>query len=89
MTSEATIPGRPIFVATAVVVVLIAGGMGLLVGASGQKRGMTMDLLGVVAIPMTPISVATVGVVVTVTVLVALFGLVSVASRYDETGAEN
>ena len=86
MTSESTVSGRPIFAAVAVIVVLIAGGIGAIVGASGQQRAVAMDLLGVVSFPMTPTSMAAFGMVVTAGVLALLFGLVSVASRYDEAG---
>ena len=84
MTTESTVSSRPIFAAVAVIVVLIAGGIGAVVGASGQERAVAMDLLGVVAFQMTPVSMAMFGMVVTAAVLALLFGLVSVASRYDD-----
>jgi hypothetical protein len=84
VTSERTISGRPIFAAVALVVVLLAGGIGAIVGASGQERAVAMDLLGVLTFPMTPVSMAAFGMGLTAGVLALLFGLVSVASRYDE-----
>ncbi|WP_137283570.1 DUF7520 family protein [Halorussus salinisoli] len=86
MTTDATISSRPIFAAVAVIVVLVAGGLGAVVGASGQERAVAMDLLGVVSFQMTPVSMAAFGMVVTAGVLALLFGLVSVASRYDDAG---
>jgi pseudouridine-5'-phosphate glycosidase len=87
VTTESTVSSRPIFAAVAVIVVLIAGGIGAVVGASGQERAVAMDLLGVVSFQMTPVSMAAFGMVVTAAVLALLFGLVSVASRYeDQTG---
>lgn len=84
MTSEETVSGRPIFAAGAVIVVLIAGVLGAIVGASGQERDVPMDLLGVLSFQMTPAGMAIFGMAVTAGVLALLFGLVSVASQYDE-----
>jgi hypothetical protein len=84
--TDSTISSRPIFAAVSVVVVLVAGGLGAIVGASGQERAVAMDLLGVVSFQMTPVSMAAFGMAVTASVLALLFGLVSVASRYDEAG---
>jgi hypothetical protein len=84
--STSDISGRPIFAAVAVLVVLVAGGIGAVVGASGQERAVAMDLLGVVSFPMTPVSMAAFGMLVTAGVLALLFGLVALAARYDEAG---
>jgi pseudouridine-5'-phosphate glycosidase len=83
VTSDATVSGRPIFAAVAVIVVLVSGGIGAIVGASGQERAVAMDLLGVVSFPMTPVSMVAFGMLVTGGVLALLFGLVCVAARYD------
>ncbi|UPV73129.1 hypothetical protein M0R89_11280 [Halorussus limi] len=88
MNTDSTISSRPIFAAVSVVIVLVAGGIGAVVGASGQERAVAMDLLGVVSFQMTPVSMAAFGVVVTASVLALLFGLVSVASRYDDEAGE-
>ncbi|MFC7080943.1 DUF7520 family protein [Halorussus caseinilyticus] len=84
MSTNATVSGRPIFAAVAVIVVLLAGGIGAIVGASGQKRAVSMDLLGVVSFQMSPVSMAAFGMLVTAGVLALLFGLVTLASRYDD-----
>jgi hypothetical protein len=89
VTTDSTISSRPIFAAVSVIVILVAGGLGAIVGASGQKRDVAMDLLGVVSFQMTPVVMAAFGMFVTASVLAVLFGLVSVASRYDdETGEQ-
>ena len=88
MTTDSTISSRPIFAAVSVIVVLVAGGLGAIVGASGQNREVAMDLLGVVSFQMTPVVMAAFGMFVTASVLAVLFGLVSVASRYDEETGE-
>jgi pseudouridine-5'-phosphate glycosidase len=88
VSTDETISSRPIFAAVAVIVVLVAGGIGAIVGASGQNRAVSMDLLGVVSFQMTPVSMAAFGMVVTASVLALLFGLVSVAARYDDQTGE-
>jgi len=82
--TDATISGRPIFAAGAVVVVLIGGGLGAIVGASGQRRDASVDLLGVVSFEMSPVVMTAFGMLLTASVLALLFGLVRVASRYDD-----
>ncbi|WP_276300385.1 DUF7520 family protein [Halorussus lipolyticus] len=88
MSTDERISSRPIFGAGAVIVVLLAGGIGAVVGASGQNRAVSMDLLGVVSFQMTPVSMAVFGMALTAGVLALLFGLVSVASRYDDQTGE-
>ncbi|WP_435179854.1 DUF7520 family protein [Halorussus sp. AFM4] len=88
MTTESRISARPVFGAVAVVVVLVAGGIGAIVGASGQQRAVPMDLFGLVSFPMTPASMAAFGMLVTAGVLALLFSLVSVAARYDDEAGE-
>ena len=88
MSTESRISSRPIFGVVAVVIVLLAGGIGAIVGASGQQRSVAMDLLGVVSFGMTPASMAAFGMLVTGGVLAVLFALVSVASRYDDEVGE-
>lgn len=83
MTRTPETSGRPIFAVVVVVVISLAGLIGMIVGTTGQQRGMSMDLAGVVSFPMTPVSMAAFGVLVTASVFALLFGLVSVASRYD------
>ncbi|WP_423745553.1 hypothetical protein V5735_06170 (plasmid) [Haladaptatus sp. SPP-AMP-3] len=81
--SDRIISSRPIFLATAVTVVLAAGGIGLTVGATGQNRGKTLSLFGLSLFDMSPVSMAVFGMVLTTVVLVLLFALVSFASRFD------
>ncbi|WP_227355286.1 DUF7520 family protein [Haladaptatus salinisoli] len=81
--NDRIVSGRPIFLATAAVVVLVAGGIGFVVGTTGQNRGTTMDLFGVPLFEMSPAVMAVFGMAVTTGVLVLLFGLVSYASRFD------
>ncbi len=81
--SDRIISSRPIFLATAVFVVIAAGGIGLTVGATGQNRHKTLSLLGVSLFKMSPASMALFGMALTATLLVVLFVLVSYVSRYD------
>lgn len=83
--SSATVSGRPVFAVVAVLAILVAGAFGAVVGASGQEQATTLDVLGVASFPMTPISMAAFGMAATAGALALLFGLVTVASRYDET----
>jgi hypothetical protein len=82
--SERVISARIVLLAAAATVVLAAGGLGFVVGTTGQNRGRSMDLL-VTQFQMSPLSMAAFGMVLTAVVFAVLFGLVSVASRYDET----
>jgi len=84
VSTDRTISGRPIFAAGAAAVVLVGGGLGAIVGASGQERDASVDLLGLVSFEMTPVAMTAFGVLLTAGVLALLFGLVRVASRYDD-----
>lgn len=75
--------GRPLFAAAGAVVVVMAAVIGAVVGATGEARGATMEFFGVSLFGMTPVSMAVFGVLVTSAVLALVFGLVSLASRYD------
>ncbi|WP_458206172.1 DUF7520 family protein [Haladaptatus sp. NG-SE-30] len=81
--SDRVISSRPVFLATATVIVLVAGGIGFVVGTTGQNRGKTMDVLGVPLFEMSPVTMALFGMALTAVVLALLFGLVTYASRYD------
>ncbi len=81
--SERVISSRPVFLVTATVVVLVAGGIGFVVGTTGQNRGTTMNLFGLSLFEMTPVTMALFGMLLTACVLALLFGLVSYASQYD------
>ncbi|WP_135827955.1 DUF7520 family protein [Halorussus halobius] len=86
MSTDQRTSGRPVFLVGAVAVVLIGGGLGAIVGASGQQRDASVDLLGVVSFEMTPVAMTAFGVLTTAGLLAVLFGLVRVASRYDDAG---
>lgn len=75
--------GRSLLGLAGAVVVLMSALIGVFVGTTGQERGMSMEL-GVVSFQMTPVSMAVFGVLVTTATLAVLFGLVNVASRYDD-----
>ncbi|GAA0244434.1 hypothetical protein ACFFQF_03925 [Haladaptatus pallidirubidus] len=81
--SERVVSSRPIFLATATVVVLLAGAIGFVVGTTGQNRGATMDIFGVSLFQMSPVTMALFGMILTTCVLALVFGLVTYASRYD------
>lgn len=81
--SERVISSRPVFLATATVVVLVAGGIGFVVGTTGQNRSTTMNLFGVPLFEMSPVTMALFGMLLTTCVLALLFSLVSYASRHD------
>jgi len=80
--SEREISSRPVFLIAATVAVALAGGLGFVVGTTGQERGFTMDLL-VAQFDMSPLSMTLFGMVLAASVLALLFGLVSVVARYD------
>jgi hypothetical protein len=88
VTSTSEISVQPVFAVVAILVVLVSGGIGAIVGASGQERAVAMDLLGVVSFPMTPTTMAAFGMLVTAGVLSLLFGLVALAARYDDEGGK-
>lgn len=81
--SDRIVSSRPIFLVTAVTVVLAAGGIGFTVGTTGQSRGKTLSLFGAPLFDMSPVSMALFGMALTTAVLIVLFALVSFASQYD------
>lgn len=81
--SERTLSSRRIFLATAVTIVLVSGGIGLTVGATGQNRHKILRLFGVSLFEMSPTSMALFGMTLTTVVLIVLFALVSYVSQYD------
>ncbi|WP_458190876.1 DUF7520 family protein [Haladaptatus sp. NG-WS-4] len=81
--SDRIISSRPVFLVTGAFVVLAAGGIGFVVGTTGQNRGKTMAVFGVSLFEMSPVTMALFGMALTAVVLVLLFGLVSYASRFD------
>lgn len=75
--------GRRVFLVIAVSVVLIAGGLGFVVGANGASVAPTITVLGRFALPTTPATMTVYGMLLAAVSLAALFGLVTVASRFD------
>lgn len=76
--------GRRIFLVIAVTVVLLAGGLGFVVGSNGASVAPTITVLGRFALPTTPVTMTVYGMVLALVSLVALFGLVTLASQFDD-----
>ena len=85
--TEREISSRPVFLVAATTAIAVAGGLGFVVGAIRQERGRSMDLL-VAQFEMSSVSMALFGMLLTAGVLALLFGLVSVASRYDRDATD-
>lgn len=73
--------GRPILIGLAAVVVLVAAGMGALIG--GDAGVDTIAVFGVFVLPATPGALAALGAAVTGGILLVLFALVAGASHLD------
>jgi hypothetical protein len=84
--TDETTDGRRVFGVVAVTVVSLAGVLGFFVGANGSAVAPTITVLGAVALPATPLTMSAYGMVLAAAALAALFGLVSLASRFDEAG---
>jgi hypothetical protein len=78
--------GRRIFVVVGVTVVFLAGLLGFFVGANGADVAPAISVLGVFSLPTTPVTMTLYGMVLAVVSLAGLFGLVTLASRFDEAG---
>ncbi|WP_348609827.1 DUF7520 family protein [Halobaculum rarum] len=76
------VSGRPYLLGAAAVVTLFAAAAGYVVAANNAVGSVAM--FGVVTVPGTPAAVAIYGAVLSIVVLVVLFGLVIVASRFDD-----
>jgi hypothetical protein len=74
--------GRRILLGVGVIVVVISGGLGWFVGGNDALNDAAVLGTGFV-IPVTPGALALYGIVVSTTILVALFGLVELASRLE------
>ncbi|WP_318570061.1 DUF7520 family protein [Salinigranum marinum] len=83
MTDDST-DGRPIFVVIAVTVVLLAGVIGFFVGSNGATVAPAIQVVGGIALPTTPVTMTLYGMAIAVLSLGGLFGLVTLASRFDE-----
>jgi len=70
------------------IVVVLSAGIGWLVGSNGSVEVSDAAILGTsMTIPVTPAAIALYGVVVSVLLLGALFGLVELASRLEDGNA--
>jgi hypothetical protein len=76
--------GRRIFVVVGVTVVFLAGLLGFFVGANGADVAPAISVLGVFSLPTTPVTMTLYGMGLAVVSLAGLFGLVTLASRFDE-----
>ena len=83
MTSDST-DGRRVFGVVAVTVVLIGGLLGFFVGSNGAEVAPTIPLVGGLSLPTTPLTVTLYGMVLATLFVGALFGLVTLASRFDD-----
>ncbi len=79
--------GRRVFLVVAATVVLIAGGIGFFVGANGASVAPTISVLGWFALPTTPATMTVYGMLLAAVSLGVLFGLVTLASRFDDVDA--
>ncbi len=87
MTDEQSQPavsglGRRILLALGGIGVLIGGLLGFVVGANSAEAG-DITVGGVLAVPITPAAMTLYGMVVVALAVAALFGLISLASRFD------
>ncbi len=88
MTDEGTQPGvsglgRRILLALGGVGVLIGGLLGFVVGANSAGETGEITVGGLFAVPITPGAMTLYGMAVVSLALLALFGLISLASRFD------
>lgn len=76
--------GRRILLAVGAVLVATSGVVGFLVGTNNEGRVEAVEVFGTVVLPATGGAVAAYAVVLSAVALAVLFGLVELASRYDE-----
>jgi hypothetical protein len=77
--------GRTILLAVGGSVVVISGVLGFFIGTNGAEAvPRTTVLGGALSFPTTPLAMALYGVAVSTVLLVTIFGLVSLASRFDD-----
>ncbi|WP_380676814.1 DUF7520 family protein [Salinigranum sp. GCM10025319] len=82
------VDGRRVFVVIAASVVVLAGVIGFFVGSNGADVAPTISVFGLLAIPTTPATLTLYGMGLAVVALAALFGLVTLASRFDDAGLD-
>jgi hypothetical protein len=76
--------GRRVFLVVAVTVVALAGILGFFVGANGADVAPSIPLVGGLVLPTTPATMTVYGMLLAAVSLGVLFGLVTLASRFDE-----
>ncbi|RDI70396.1 DUF7520 family protein [Halopelagius longus] len=77
--------GRRILLGVGATVVVLAGVVGFFIGSNGAETAPRVAVLGgLVTIPTTPLSMSLYAALVAAGVLTVLFGLVAVASRYED-----
>jgi hypothetical protein len=76
--------GSRIFLVVGVTVVLLAGLLGFFVGSNGAAVAPTISVLWGISVPTTPVTMTVYGMLLALVSLAALFGLVSVASQFDD-----
>ncbi|UIO98984.1 hypothetical protein Hbl1158_10605 [Halobaculum sp. CBA1158] len=79
------VSSRPYLIGTAAAVTVFAAAAGYVVAANNAVGAVTV--FGLVTLPGSPAAMALYGAALATLVLVTLFGLVSVASRYDDAAA--
>lgn len=85
--SDRTVGFRRYFVALAVAVVLLVTFLGVVVGTTAQTQVESVTVLHVLTIPATPVAMGALAGGIAVTVLLALFSLLRILSRYDDASA--
>lgn len=83
VTADST-DGRRIFGVVAVTVVCLAGVIGFVVGSNGATVAPAVPIVGRFSVPITPVTMTLYGMGLAALSLAGLFGLVSVASRFDD-----
>ena len=68
--------------------ILLGGVLGVFVGANGAETIPELTVLDLLTIPVTPAAMGAYGMVVVAAALGGLYGLLSIASRYDQNTAE-
>jgi hypothetical protein len=81
--------GRRIMLVVGLSVVAVSGLIGSFIGSNGAEAVPQATVLGgALTIPTTPLAMTLYGVVLSAAVLAGLFGLVELASRYEDAETE-
>lgn len=81
--SDDTGVGRRILLSLGVGMIALGGVLGFVVGANGGGEFNTIKPFGLLTVPISPGAMTLYGMVVITVAIGTLYGLVSVASRYD------